>query len=49
MQVHSQERISLFFGELHTLSVGLAGLDLVPVADVGPMNRAMERLEMFYD
>jgi hypothetical protein len=49
MQASLQKLISLLFGELRPLSVGLTQLNLVPVTDVGPMDRAMESLEMFYD
>ena len=44
-EVFSEQRIGLCFGELDASAVWLARLNLMSVADIGPVLRFVERLE----
>lgn len=44
-EVFAQESVGLFFGELNTSAIWLARLDLMSVADIGPVLRFVKRLE----
>ena len=44
-EVISEESVSLFLCELDSSAIWFTGLDLMPVADIGPVLRFMERLE----
>lgn len=48
-EVFAEQDICLCLGELNTSAVWLTGLDLMTVADVGPVLRFVERLEVLDD
>lgn len=46
-EVFAQECVGLGFGQLDSATVWFAGLDLMTVANIGPMLRFMKRLKAF--
>ena len=48
-EVFAEQCVGLPFGELDASAVWLARLDLMTVADIGPVARLVERLEMLDD
>lgn len=46
-EVFAEQCVSLCFGELTASAIWFAQLDLMTVADVGPMLRLMERHKLF--
>ncbi len=46
-EVFAEQCVSLCLGQLYASAVWFARLDLMTVADIGPMLRLMERLKLF--
>ena len=47
-EVFSEQGVCLFLGQLYASAIWLARLDLVTVADIGPVFWLMECLKLFY-